>query len=66
MPNKWPIFKEGQAGNKKMALVEVHWARRVQAPMPQVSGPNSQENHTIETCKEKETAAAEGMVGWKI
>jgi hypothetical protein len=118
MPNKWHIFKDGKAGNKKMqllvfnelpslpsagsrpgcshtslgceprslirvylgwfdysknvrkdnpttsayssvsdrrrppALVEVHWARRAQAPMSQISGPNSQENHIIETCKE--------------
>jgi hypothetical protein len=35
------------------ALVEVHWARRVQAPMPQISGPHLQKNHIIETCKEK-------------
>jgi hypothetical protein len=34
-------------------LFEVHWARRVQAPMPQISGTNSQENHIIETCKEE-------------
>jgi hypothetical protein len=33
-------------------LVDIHWARRVQAPMPKNSGPNSQENHIIETCKE--------------
>jgi hypothetical protein len=121
MPNKWHIYKEGQAGNKirqrrgllvfselpslpsagsrpgcfhtslgceprslirvslgwfdysknvrkddqtlayspvsdrrrHTALVEVHWARRVQASMPQISGPNLQENHIIETCKEE-------------
>jgi hypothetical protein len=35
------------------ALVEVHWARRVQAPMPKSSEPNSQENHITETFKEK-------------
>jgi hypothetical protein len=38
------------------ALVEVHWAQRVQAPMPQISGPNSQENHIIDKCKEEECA----------
>jgi hypothetical protein len=32
---------------------EVHWVRRVQAPMPQISGPNLQENHIIETCKKE-------------
>jgi hypothetical protein len=35
------------------ALVEVHRARRVQAPMPQISEPNLQENQIIETCKEE-------------
>jgi hypothetical protein len=35
------------------AHVEVHWARRVQAPMPKISGPNIQENQIIETCKEE-------------
>jgi hypothetical protein len=34
------------------AFVEVNWARRVQAPMPQISGPNLQENQVIETFKE--------------
>jgi formylglycine-generating enzyme required for sulfatase activity len=36
-----------------MALVEVHWAQRVQAPMPQISEPNLQEIQIIETCKEE-------------
>jgi hypothetical protein len=126
MPNKWHIFKEGQAGNKKRqrcglpvfselpslpsagsrpgcfhislgceprslirislgwfdylkyvrkdnptpayspvsdrrrltALVEVHWAQRVQAAMPQMSGPDLQENHIIETCKEEGCAVS--------
>jgi hypothetical protein len=31
------------------ALVEVHWARRVQVPMPQISGPNLHENHIHKT-----------------
>jgi hypothetical protein len=29
------------------------WPRRVQAPMPQTSGPNLQEQHIIVTCKEE-------------
>jgi hypothetical protein len=41
-----------------MALFEVHWARRVQALMPQVSGLNLQENHIIETCKEEGCAVS--------
>jgi hypothetical protein len=40
------------------ALAEVHWARRVQAPMPQMSGPNLQENHILETCKEEGCAVS--------
>jgi hypothetical protein len=41
-----------------MALVEIHWARRLQALMPQISGPNLQENHVIETCKEEGCAVS--------
>jgi hypothetical protein len=55
------------------ALVEVHWARRVQAPMPQISGPNWQENHIIETCTEEgcavstqETAARRKWKIWHV
>jgi hypothetical protein len=40
------------------ALVQVHWARRVQAPMSQISGPNLQENHIIETFKEEGRAVS--------
>jgi hypothetical protein len=59
------LFKNIRKGNPTMAyspvsdrrrltaLVEVHWARRVQAPMPQISGPNSQEKQILETCKEE-------------
>jgi hypothetical protein len=36
-----------------MALVEIHWARRVQAPMPQIREPNLQENRIIEIFKEE-------------
>jgi hypothetical protein len=40
------------------ALVEVHWARRVQAPMSQISGPNVQKNRFIETGKEEGCAVS--------
>jgi hypothetical protein len=40
------------------ALVEVLWARKVQAPMPQISGSNLQKNHIIETCKEEGCAVS--------
>jgi hypothetical protein len=40
------------------ALVEVHWARREQAPMPQISGPNLQKNQINETCKEEGCAVS--------
>jgi hypothetical protein len=40
-----PAFSPVSSQKRLTALVEVHWARRVQAPMPQASGPNSQENH---------------------
>jgi hypothetical protein len=95
MPNKWNIFKEGRAGNKKRqrcgllvfsgltefadsriqkimrkcdptpaylplsdrrrltALVEVHWTRRVQVPMPQISRPNLRENRIADSFKEE-------------
>jgi hypothetical protein len=32
------------------ALAEVHWARRVQAPMPQISGPNLQVEESYSLC----------------
>jgi hypothetical protein len=35
------------------AHVEVHWARRVQASIPQISGPDLRENHIIDTWKEE-------------
>jgi hypothetical protein len=51
--NPTPDYSPVSDRRRLTALVEVHWARRVQAPMPQISGPNSQENHIIETCKEE-------------
>jgi hypothetical protein len=55
-----------------MALVEVHGSWRVQEPIPQISGPNLQENHIIETRKEEgcaipqENRFADSMGGWGI
>jgi hypothetical protein len=40
------------------ALVEAHRARRVQAPIPQISGPNSQKNQITESFKEEECAVS--------
>jgi hypothetical protein len=48
-----PAYSPVSDERRLTALVEVHWARRVQAPMPQISGPNLQENHIIEICKEE-------------
>jgi hypothetical protein len=50
--NPTPAYSPVSDRRRLTALVEVHWARRVQAPMSQISGPNSQENHIIETGKE--------------
>jgi hypothetical protein len=50
--NPTPAYSPVSDRRRLTALVEVHWARRVQAPMPQISGPNSQKNHIIETFKE--------------
>jgi hypothetical protein len=43
---------------RRLTALEVHWARRVQAPMPQISGTNLQENHIIETCNEEGCAVS--------
>jgi hypothetical protein len=51
--NPTPAYSPLSDRRRLTALIEVHWARRVQAPMPQISGPNLQENHIIETCKEE-------------
>jgi hypothetical protein len=56
--NLTPAYSPVSDRRRLTALVEVHWARRVQAPMPQISGPNLQENHIIETCKEEECAVS--------
>jgi hypothetical protein len=50
----------GSVSNRRrlMPLVEVLWARRVQAPMPQISGFNLQENQRIETCKQEGCAVS--------
>jgi hypothetical protein len=47
--NPTPTYSPVSDRRRLTALVEVHWARRVQAPMPQISGPNFQENQIIET-----------------
>jgi hypothetical protein len=56
--NPTPAYSPVSDRRRLTALVEVHWARGVQAPMPQISGPNSQENRIIETCKEKGCAVS--------
>jgi hypothetical protein len=56
--NPTPAYSPVSDRRRLTALVKVHWSRRVQAPMPQISGPNSQENHIIETCKEEGCAVS--------
>jgi hypothetical protein len=56
--NPTPAHSPVSDRRRLTALVEVHWARRVQAPMPQMSGPHLQENHIIETCKEEGCAVS--------
>jgi hypothetical protein len=56
--NPTPAYSPVSDRRRLTALVEVHWARRVQAPMPQISGPNFQENHITETCKEEGCAVS--------
>jgi hypothetical protein len=56
--NPTPAYSPVSDRRRLTALVKVHWARRVQTPMPQISGPNSQENHIIETCKEEGCAVS--------
>jgi hypothetical protein len=56
--NPTPAYSPVSDRRRLTALVEVHLARRVQAPMPQISGPNLQENHIIETCKEEGCAVS--------
>jgi hypothetical protein len=45
--NPTPAYSPVSDRRRLTALVEVHWARRMQAPMPQMSGPNLQENHIM-------------------
>jgi hypothetical protein len=56
--NPTPAYSPVSDRRRLTALVEVHWARRLQAPMPQISGPNLQENHIIETCTEEGCAVS--------
>jgi hypothetical protein len=56
--NPTPAFSPVSDRRRLTARVEVHWAQRVQAPMPQISRPNLQENHIIETCKEEGCAVS--------
>jgi hypothetical protein len=48
-----PAYSPVSDRRRLTALVEVHLARRVQTPMPQISGPNLQENQIIEKFKEE-------------
>jgi hypothetical protein len=56
--NPTPAYSPLSDRRRLTALVQVHWARRVQAPMPQISGLNLQENQIIETCKEEGCAVS--------
>jgi hypothetical protein len=56
--NLIPVYSPVSDRRRLTALVEVHWARRVQAPMPQISGPNLQGNQIIETYKEEGCAVS--------
>jgi hypothetical protein len=56
--NPTPAYLPVHDRRRLTALVEVHWARRVQTPMLQISGLDVQENHIIETCKEEGCAVS--------
>jgi hypothetical protein len=45
--NPTPAYSPVSDRRRLTALVEIHWARRVQAPMPKISGPDLQVNHII-------------------
>jgi hypothetical protein len=64
--NPTPAYSPVSDRWRLTALVEVHchWARRVQAPMPQISGPNLQKNQAIEACKEEECVKAISIWNW--
>jgi hypothetical protein len=53
-----PAYSPVSYRTRLTALVEFHRARSVQAPMPQISRPNSQENHITETSKEEGRAVS--------
>jgi hypothetical protein len=53
-----PAYSTVSDRRRLTALVEVHWARRVQAPMPQISGPYLQENHIIDTFQKEGSAVS--------
>jgi hypothetical protein len=48
--NPTPAYSSVSNRRRLTVLVEVHWARRVQAPMPQISEPNSQQHQITESC----------------
>jgi hypothetical protein len=56
--NPTPAYSPVSNRRRLTALVEVNWARRVQALMPQISGSNLQENHIIDLCKEEGCAVS--------
>jgi hypothetical protein len=56
--NPTPASSRESDRRRLTALVVVHWTRRAQAPMPQISGPNYQENRIIETCQEEGCAVS--------
>jgi hypothetical protein len=53
-----PAYSPVSDRGRLTALDEVYWARKVQARMPQISGPNLQENHIIETYEEEGCAVS--------
>jgi hypothetical protein len=56
--NPTPAYSPVSDRRRLTALFEVHWAKSVQAPMPQISGFNLQENQIIETSKEEGRAVS--------
>jgi hypothetical protein len=53
-----PAYSPVSDRRRLTALVEVHWARKVQESMPRISGPNLHENQIIGTCKEERRAVS--------
>jgi hypothetical protein len=56
--NLTPAYSPVSDRRRLTALVEVHCAQGVQAPIPKFSRPDLQENHIIETCKEEGCAVS--------